>query len=518
MKVHQLRRIFGLTALATLAIVGLQAYIWKQGLEQGRDHFSRSLHRAVDEAVEDFVRPFETRIMLNQTVGNDTLALRSPGIISLQIGQVDSIRHFTSVDADSLTDALAYIDLNVVKKTIHAMDDTSRNSARFVLSDTLSDNIIFRHQEVCPDCETGISQLSNENFKPLLEKELANHEIDTPFQWGVQHMGDWLIVDGDTALLASTQWQFPFFSFPIGSMEHTFEMTASGTNTNTLTEFSPPLISLYFPSERWHLLRSVSPTLLFSTVLAFFVLGCIGYGLLVIMRQKQLSEIKTDFINNMTHEFKTPISTISLACEAMQDREVAISGENRNKYLTMIATENDRLAAQVEKVLQMALLDKKDLGLKMERVSVHVLLREIVNAFSLQLRQREGSVATVLDARKDVIEGDMMHLRQMFTNLLDNANKYSPESPQIRIETKNTDAGIEIAVHDKGLGISRDALRKVFDRFYRVPTGNLHDIKGFGLGLSYVQTMAMAHGGYIRATSKPGYGSSFYLYLPHDHG
>ena len=176
-----------------------------------------------------------------------------------------------------------------------------------------------------------------------------------------------------------------------------------------------------------------------------------------------------------------------------------------------------RLATQVEKVLQMALLDRKDLGLKMEPVNLHVLLRQLEDAFSIQILQRGGQITTALEAQQAVVVGDGLHLRQMFSNLLDNATKYSPEAPDIHIVTRNKEQGIEIAVQDKGLGISREALRKIFDRFYRVPTGNRHDVKGFGLGLSYVQTMALAHGGHIRATSKPGAGSTFYLYLPHQH-
>ena len=165
----------------------------------------------------------------------------------------------------------------------------------------------------------------------------------------------------------------------------------------------------------------------------------------------------------------------------------------------------------------MALLDRKDLGLKMEPVNLHVLLRQLEDAFSIQILQRGGQITTALEAQQAVVVGDGLHLRQMFSNLLDNATKYSPEAPDIHIVTRNKERGIEIAVQDKGLGISREALRKIFDRFYRVPTGNRHDVKGFGLGLSYVQTMALAHGGHIRATSKPGTGSTFYLYLPHQH-
>ena len=507
---RQLRWIFSLTAVATLAIVGLQAYIWKQGIDQERDRFSRYLYHAVYEAAEAFMQPHATRIMLAGDATADTFAFRRPGFIALQIG----------LDSLSFTRKTASVevvhDFTAQHDTFQAgrWTDTSRVQMFVSRTDSMVNNVFVRELRDCPTCETGYSTLSKENFKPLLEEELARLEIDSEFQWGVQHFGNWLIMDGDSALVSQSQWKIPFFTFPMGSLEHALEMRATDAHAARMNAFTPPTLSLYFPGERWHLLRNMGPTLLASSLLALLVMACIGYALHVILKQKQLSEVKTDFINNMTHEFKTPISTIALACEAMQDTGVKLPPASRSHYLEMISTENARLAAQVEKVLQMALLDKKDLGLSAESVSIHSLLKEIIEAFSLQVEQRDGSITAALDAKIDIVTGDAMHLRQMFTNLLDNANKYSPEPPRIRIETKTIDSGIEIAFHDRGLGINREALRKVFDRFYRVPTGNLHDVKGFGLGLSYVQTMALAHGGRVHAKSKPGAGSSFYLYLP----
>lgn len=519
---HQLRWTFGLAALATLALLGLQAYIWYQGIEQERDRFSRSLHHAVYEAIEEYMRPLEYEISLAGELTTDTIAARSPGIIAIQIGRPNN--NFTFRTSDSLlsniSGEMAFFDIDRLRERRLGKADSLQVRMPIVLSDTLTNRLFVRHIERCPNCTTGFSQLSVENFKPLLQRELALLEIDADFDWGVKQLDKWLIVDGDVDNIDHSSWSFPFLSFPVRGADRAFEMTVATGKANNFAALTLPTISLYFPNENWYLLRNIGPTLVSSALLALLVLGCIGYALRVILRQKQLSEIKTDFINNMTHELKTPISTIALACEAMQDTDVAIPPASQKTYLQMIATENDRLAAQVEKVLQMSLLDKKDLGLKKERVKIHLLLQEIIDAFSLQLQQRKGTISTVLNAPRDIVEGDILHLRQVFTNLLDNANKYSPQSPEISIETKRLDAGhgksgIEIAFHDKGLGINSDALRKVFDRFYRVPTGNRHDVKGFGLGLSYVQTMVMAHGGYVRVTSNPGQGSSFYLYLPY---
>ena len=519
----QLRWIFGLTAIATIALIGLQAYIWHQGIEQERERFSRVLQHAVYEASEEFMTPQHLSFYLDNEAFPDTAQNRLPGFIVLKIDSQDrsqvidsllsrnrSVATHISVSRTDTTRFLSFPDL--IEHYQFELPDNSYGLSALIRKDTLQNELIVRHQTLCPGCDQASRLLSSNSLRPLLEKQLAQLDVGSDFHWGIQHQGNWLIVEGDTTSLLSSSWQLPFFSLrsessqePVGLRNSPFvDLQASGS----------PIVFLSFPNERWLLARNIGATLSVSTLLTLLVLGCLGYALFIILRQKQLSEVKTDFINNMTHELKTPISTISLACEAMQDNHLDLPDASRKQYLDMIATENERLGAQVEKVLQMALLDKKDLGLKLEPVDIHKLLRETIDTFSLQVHQRSGSITTALKAHKEVVIGDIMHLRQMLTNLLDNANKYSPEAPQITIETADKKDGIEIAIHDKGLGINRDALRKIFDRFYRVPTGNRHDVKGFGLGLSYVQTMALAHGGDVYAKSKPGAGSTFYLFLP----
>jgi len=522
MKRTQLRWIFGLTVLASLSLVGLQAYIWYQGIEQERAQFSRSLQHAVYEAAEEFMRPNESIFLVDEAQVEDSLRLRAPGFLMIQIGSADTsftvgvndtalaeIRKKVSILGDRPQHVGVVEDLQRFK---FELPDSTFGLSIEMLPDRISNDFFVRHERLCPSCATGFSHLSSTSFKPILANQLSQLGIETDFHWGLMHRNGWLIVEGDTSKLQQSDWKLPFFSQR--TERSSLSEALAEAHQDDIHASASPVALLYFPNEHWYLLRSMGPTLLVSSLLAFLVLGCIGYAVFVILQQKQLSEVKTDFINNMTHEFKTPISTISLACEAMQDPQVELPEDSRKHYLNMIATENDRLGTQVEKVLQMALLDKKDLGLKFEPVNIHSLLKEIIDAFSLQLKQRDGSISTSLNAHPYVVQGDAMHLRQMFTNLLDNANKYSSESPEIHVETTNVKGGIEVAIRDKGLGISRDALRKIFDRFYRVPTGNLHDVKGFGLGLSYVQTMAIAHGGHVHAKSKPGAGSTFYLFLP----
>jgi len=256
--------------------------------------------------------------------------------------------------------------------------------------------------------------------------------------------------------------------------------------------------------------KNAAGTALFAAI----ILSCFAYTLTVIFRQKKLSEMKTDFINNMTHEFKTPIATISLASDSIVTPIILNNPEKVQRFANIIKQENKRMNSQVEKVLQMALLDKRDFSLKMTEVNVHEVIQAAVENITLRVEKRDGIVKTALNASKPIIEGDLTHVANVINNLLDNADKYSPDKPEISVSTRNVSNGIEITVQDNGIGISKEARKQIFDKFYRVPTGNLHDVKGFGLGLSYVKAMMTAHKGAVEVKSDPGKGSSFILTFP----
>jgi two-component system phosphate regulon sensor histidine kinase PhoR len=277
---------------------------------------------------------------------------------------------------------------------------------------------------------------------------------------------------------------------------------------------SPGYLAIYFPNRTTLVIGSVWKTLALSVVFTGIILFCFWYTIRVIFRQKQLSEMKTDFINNMTHEFKTPIATISLAADSIASPTVVTNPDKIKRFTDIIRQENRRMNSQVERVLQMALIDKKDFQLKLDDVNLHEVIRQVAENFSLQVEKRQGSLRLETQAERPVIEGDATHLFSIILNLLDNANKYSPESPDITIATRNVPMGVEVAVHDKGIGISKEARKHIFDKFYRVHTGNLHDVKGFGLGLSYVKAIMTAHKGLVDVKSEPGKGSSFILTFP----
>ncbi|MDO9554401.1 sensor histidine kinase KdpD [Rhodonellum sp.] len=269
-----------------------------------------------------------------------------------------------------------------------------------------------------------------------------------------------------------------------------------------------------FPNKGKYILQQIWLPVLSSLLFIGVIIFCFFYAIQVIIRQKKLSEIKNDFINNMTHEFKTPIATVSLAVEALQDPDLLSQENFRNRYLSIIKEENKRLGAQVEKVLQAATLDKKDFKLKVETINVCDVLENAKHNFELQVQKKEGKIILELDLKDPYLEADPFHLSHIINNLLDNAVKYSKESLQISIKAWDQADKTMISVKDNGIGMSKESVKKIFDKFYRVPTGNIHDVKGFGLGLAYVSTMVEAHHGEISVQSEPGKGSTFTLKLP----
>jgi two-component system phosphate regulon sensor histidine kinase PhoR len=282
----------------------------------------------------------------------------------------------------------------------------------------------------------------------------------------------------------------------------------------TSNQPSPGELRVYFPNRNNIIWSSLWINFLWILIFALIILSCFGYTLTVIFRQKKLSEMKTDFINNMTHEFKTPIATISLAADSITTPVILSNSDKVKRFANIIKQENNRMNSQVEKVLQMALLDKRDFSLKLTPIDLHDVINTAVENISLQVEKKEGTVKAELHAKSPVVEGDLTHITNMVSNLLDNANKYSPEKPDITVITRNVPNGVEVTVKDKGIGMSKEARKQIFDKFYRVSTGNIHDVKGFGLGLSYVKAMIIAHKGQVDVKSELGKGSSFMLTFP----
>jgi two-component system phosphate regulon sensor histidine kinase PhoR len=234
------------------------------------------------------------------------------------------------------------------------------------------------------------------------------------------------------------------------------------------------------------------------------------------LRQKKLGEIKNDFINNMTHEFKTPIATISLAVDAMKNEKVMQDREKMGYFSAIIKEENQRMNRQVETILKASQLEKQEVELNMQPLHAHQVIKDVVDNFTLQLQQKKGKAELVLGAANDLVVADEVHFTNMINNLIDNAIKYSKDNiPLIlKINTQSNPKNLVIRVEDNGIGMNKETVKRVFERFYRAHTGNLHNVKGFGLGLSYVKTVVEAQGGEIKVDSVLGRGSIFTLEFP----
>ena len=275
-------------------------------------------------------------------------------------------------------------------------------------------------------------------------------------------------------------------------------------------------LAVYFPSQRNQTIVEMSLWLIMSGMFILIVIILITYIITSIIKQKKVSEIKNDFINNMTHEFKTPISTISLAAEILLNADRESSTERLQKYSKIIYDENQRMRLQVDRVLQAASLEKGDYELRKSEFDIHQVIREAVRNLCFELCEERASVNYHLDAENHIIRADQMHMTNVMINLVDNAIKYSNEQVILNFSSVNVNSGINITIEDKGIGMNQDSIKHIFDKFYRVPTGNIHTVKGFGLGLYYVKNIVEAHGGTIEVKSELNKGTQFDVYIPLD--
>lgn len=274
------------------------------------------------------------------------------------------------------------------------------------------------------------------------------------------------------------------------------------------------IISIYFPNKTAILMGNAKIMLLSSATLLLVLIGSFTYTILSIIRQKKISEMKNDFINNMTHEFKTPVATIMIASESLKDPEITEDKSRVKRLANIIYDENVRLDNHIERVLNIARIDKGDLEMEKENIDVNDLIEGVVDSMDLQLKKKNAEIKLSLYAEHALICGDELHLSNVIFNLLDNALKYCDKDSKIEIHTKNKNHSLSIVIKDNGIGMNKEQLTKIFDQFYRVHTGNLHDVKGFGLGLSYVQDIIRRMNGTVKVKSEMSKGTEFEIVFP----
>ncbi|MBK8493805.1 MAG: HAMP domain-containing histidine kinase [Chitinophagaceae bacterium] len=363
-------------------------------------------------------------------------------------------------------------------------------------------------------------RLQMQYFKPSVIKRFSKDEIsdiirlgfnknnlkDYPFEFNVMVN----TLNGDQVY---SEQVFKYYADTVNSLKVVYALEpASGSSFENLV--SEELLSVVVPNHQsliwkeviWFILGSILFTLIITT--AFFI------TIRTLLKQKKLSEIKSDFINNMTHEFKTPLATISLAVDALKNEKVSGNREKTAYFTGIIKEENKRMNKQVETILQAALLDKQEIQLNLKRLLAHDLIINTLNNINLQVEEKGGKLEVELGAENDLVLADEVHFTNVINSLLDNAVKYSKENLLIKLSTKNTGNKLKIIIEDNGIGMNKETLHRIFEKFYRAHTGNVHNVKGFGLGLSYVKTMVEAHHGSIKAESVLGKGSSFSVLIP----
>ncbi|TKG92356.1 HAMP domain-containing histidine kinase [Puteibacter caeruleilacunae] len=337
-----------------------------------------------------------------------------------------------------------------------------------------------------------------EFLKKTLQKEFQNSEIKLDYKYAVinYEAGQNRFIAGDSDFDIEYKKKYREYMFP-----NSFDVKAN-------------YLFVYFPEQRSFLLKSTGFLLIPSVVLIVLILAIFILTINIILRQKKLSNVKNDFINNMTHELKTPISTISLASQMLKDNSVSNTPKTIEHVSNVIYQESKRLSFQVEKVLQMAVFNEGRLKLKFREFDFNELLETVIRNSELKVKNKGGEIESTLSATVSVVKGDDVHITNVLFNLIDNAVKYSKESPHIQISTENKKEFIVVSIKDNGIGIAKEHVGQIFERFYRVPTGNVHDVKGFGLGLSYVKKIVDAHSGVIKVESVLNKGTKFMLYFP----
>lgn len=333
----------------------------------------------------------------------------------------------------------------------------------------------------------------------LLDVELQKRGIRTTFEFGVFNIPANKMIIQKTGkfseqLLGLNSYHFALFPGDVGGDSN--------------------FLNVYFPNETNFLLSQMSSLLMVSILLIIIIIFAFFFTISTVFKQKKLSEMRNDFINNMTHEFKTPVSTISLACEALKDKDMEKSEFLFDNYIDIINEENNRLKSMSEKILQTAIIEKGELKLRKESIGINEIIIDAVKKIKLQVEKKGGQI--LLDLSEDEInfDADKLHLTNVLINLIDNANKYNLEKPEIMISSEKSDRGVYITVKDNGIGISKMNQKKIFDKLYRVPTGNIHNFKGFGLGLNYVKAIVNKHNGNIGIESELNKGTSFKIFLP----
>lgn len=520
MNKQRLAVIIVLVGIALLALIAVQVYWIKSSIVLKEEEFENH----VNEALKTTSYVVEKLASANRNIKKIKLRkqgvrISKPGLVTLKnpSGKDVQVRIFEELSTDScgvVTSRLSQKEivgdsLNMQHHFLpYELLQASLKTSKDI--DDLRQELLKSHTETNDLFDESISINVYKDYKPkvdsilldsVLNQELINQGVKAKFRYRVS-----------TQLThAKSRGNYKEPQRDCDSAGCCFNVNLSPNNVFV----APQYLTVSFIDQNSYLLKTMWLMLALSVVIILVLIFAFYYTIATIVRQKKLSMIKNDFISNMTHEFKTPISTISLASEMLSDTSIVITPEKQARFVKMIREENKRLSVLVESILQTSILDKGEFKLKRSDVDAHEIINQAIANTQLLIDSKQGSLSVNLEATQSVINADKVHLTNIVFNLIDNAIKYSKENPIISVLTKDTENGILISVKDNGIGISKENQKKIFDKFYRVPTGNVHNVKGFGLGLSYVQAVVLKHNGTINVNSELGKGSIFTITLPY---
>ncbi len=501
-----------LITISLLGLIGIQLYWIRNAVAVKEAHFERGVSEAVTEAVYKYNKILLAQQILYQDKHNKQLRDFLENIDMLPQEELinENINKFLDSISNEQWEKIFIEDYkNSIDTGIFLNDFSLQNRQGYLQTpeakEKLAQGFLERGRILNDLLEDLFSedffystQLNKSVLDSLITIELGNQGISAAYEFGVYcPLSNKLTVEKTGNYTADLLEEGYIFSLYPGTIFR-----------------DPEYLLVFFPGQKHYILAQMNIMLLISTVLIIVIISSFAYTIISLIKQKKLSLMKNDFINNMTHELKTPISTISLACQALSDRDVQKSEKLYQNYINIIDEENLRLEMMTEKVLQTALLDKGKLRLNKASIDIHSILNEAISKIGLQVERANGVIKTNFKAGRSIVRVDKFHMTNVFFNLLDNANKYTEEVPEILVTTENNQEGVFVSVKDNGIGISKANQHKVFENLYRISTGNVHNVKGFGLGLAYVKNIVELHNGEVSLKSEIKKGTTFTVFVP----
>lgn len=512
-----------LMSLSMIGIILVQLYLINTSLKNNEEQFKFHVNQVIDN-VSDKLTEQETYNLLKQyrqlrdSIGEEPKPSELLDFILVQKNRVtnETIIYSNSIIAQDFN--ISFFDnttmdsvrpLNFLSKSKTEIynkgsidksglehntvpDVTTQRTGSYEILDKAQFDIFYRD---IAETKPLRDRISKKKLQDMLRDALNQADVRTPFEFGVYSNG------------LATKIRSENFKFDKNA---TFEVPILEDNEGK-SKFQ---LLVSFPEKQKFLFSELIGITILSIVFTLVIIIAYSSALSQLIKQRQISEIKTDFINNMTHEFKTPIATINLALDAMKNPKVSDDAPTMNRYLGMIRDENKRMHAQVENVLRISKLEKKELEIAKENADIHEIIEDATEHVHLIMEDRGGSITKHLNASRSTVLLNDVHFTNVIVNILDNAIKYSPEAPVIDVYTENVKDFVIIRIKDRGAGMSKAAQKRIFEKFYREHTGDLHNVKGHGLGLAYVKRIIDDHNGQISVESEKGKGSTFIIKLP----